>query len=347
MGVRTCLESFMDRVRVAFIGAWGHVDAVLAEIDQLPWVEVVGCAKARPDEDWEPFQRKYACAGRTKEWADYRDLLRDGKPQVAVVSTRLDLIAPLAMEAAEAGCDLICEKPLALSHRWLSELMRVVKERQSLCIAMLGYRSNPVIQAARDVVASGRIGKVVLCNARKSYKWGQRPAWFGERALYGGTIGWVGIHGLDFIHTVTAQEFTSVAAMQSNLVHTDRPACEDNCGLVLALSGGGHATLSIDYLRPAAAPTHGDDWLRVVGSEGVLEANISAGRCTVITRTSPPEDVPIRKEEGFYESFFRQIRDGNRTPPPDMHKAFYLTHVGICARDAADERRVVSIPCTG
>jgi predicted dehydrogenase len=337
----------MERVRVGFIGAWGHVDAVLGEIERLPWVEVVGCAKARPDEDWEPVRRKYGCVGKAKEWGDYRDLLRDGKPQVAVVSTRLDLIAPLAMEAAEAGCDLICEKPLALNHRWLGELMRVVKEREVLCVAMLGFRAHPVIRAAREVVAGGRIGKVVLCNARKSYKWGQRPAWFGERALYGGTIGWVGIHGLDFIHTVTGQEFTSVAAMQSNVVHTNRPACEDNCGVVLALSGGGHATLSVDYLRPDAAATHGDDWLRVVGSEGVLEANISAGRCTVVTRDSPAEEIPIGKEEGYYESFLRQVREGNRVPPADMQKAFYLTHVGLCARDAADERRVVAIPCTG
>jgi predicted dehydrogenase len=209
----------MERVRVAFIGAWGHVDAVLAELDHLPWVEVVGWAKARPDEEWEGLRQKYSSARTAKEWSDYRDLLRDGKPQVAVVSTRLDLIAPLAMEAAEEGCDLICEKPLALSHRWLSELMRVVKEREVLCTAMLGYRANPVIEAARQVVAGGRLGKVVLCNARKSYKWGQRPTWFGERALYGGTIGWVGIHGLDFIHTVTGEQFTSVAAMQSNVTH--------------------------------------------------------------------------------------------------------------------------------
>jgi hypothetical protein len=115
----------------------------------------------------------------------------------------------------------------------------------------------------------------------------------------------------------------------------------------MSLSGGGHATLSIDYLRPDAAPTHGDDWLRIVGSEGVLEANISAGRCTVITRTKPPEEIAIGNGGGFYESFLRQVRDGNRTPPADMAKAFYLTHVGLCARDAADEKRVVAIPCTG
>ena len=44
-----------------------------------------------------------------------------------------------------------------------------------------------------------------------------------------------------------------------------------------------------DYLRPDAAPTHGDDRLRVAGSKGVLE--IRDGRCILITQADGPHDI--------------------------------------------------------
>jgi predicted dehydrogenase len=242
---------------------------------------------------------------------------------------------------------LVCEKPLAITHEGLKDLRRVVDEKKVLCISMLGNRVNPVLEAAREIVASGRIGEVVLVNASKSYKWGERPVWFGARAKYGGTIGWIGIHGLDFIHTVTGQDFVSVAAMQSNLVKKERPECEDNCALVLGLSGGGHATLSVDFLRPSAAATHGDDRIRVVGSKGVLEGNMTRRTLVVTTSDRAEESVALGEEGDFYGEFFAAVREGRREVLPDMRKAFYLTHVSLCARDSADEGRVVGIEVYG
>jgi len=51
----------------------------------------------------------------------------------------------------------------------------------------------------------------------------------------------------------------------------NRLGCEDHAGLLLRLANGGTATCHLDFLRPEAAPTHGDDGLRIAGSEGVLE----------------------------------------------------------------------------
>ena len=41
--------------------------------------------------------------------------------------------------------------------------------------------------------------------------------------------------------------------------------------LMMTMQGGVCAQVSADYLRPANAPTHGDDRVRVVGTESVLE----------------------------------------------------------------------------
>ena len=329
----------MTQLRIGCVGAWGHLDSVLQELEGFPdsRVEVVALAKVLPEEDFGGFRVKAPL------FDDYRVMLREVRPDVVVVSTRLDLITPIAIEAAGTGCHLICEKPLALAHEGLSALAEAVRVNKVQCIAMLGARVNPVLAAAKRLVEEGVIGEVVLANARKSYKWGTRPEWFGRRAVYGGTIGWVGIHGLDFIHTVTGQDFTQVAAMQSNKVHPERPDCEDNAVLAMKLANGGHATLSMDYLRPQAAATHGNDYLRVVGSKGVLEADMSNGRLIVTTQDCSEREVATGAAGPFYAEFYEHLLAGRKEPVADKRKAFYLTHVALCARDSADEGKIVVI----
>ncbi|MCX7013309.1 MAG: Gfo/Idh/MocA family oxidoreductase, partial [Candidatus Sumerlaeota bacterium] len=188
------------------------------------------------------------------------------------------------------------------------------------------------------------VGEVVLVNARKSYQWGKRPDWFGRRETYGGTIGWVGIHALDMIHYTTGQRFVSVAAMQSNLTHLDRPACEDNCALILELANGAHATVSLDYCRPSTAPTHGDDWIRVVGERGALEANGSRETCGLIAEGQAPRDVPLAPTPSMYRAFLLSLLGQAEFAIQQPADPFLLTHACLCARDAADSRSIVRIP---
>ena len=247
------------------IGTWGHGGNVLSALNQAPdEIEVVGFAKVFPEDNPHGLKEICKISANAPVFENPDRLLKEIRPRIVVVSTRLDQIAPLAMAAAKAGCHLICEKPLALRHADLNALYAVVQKADVQCVAILGNGAHPVLQAARKAVNAGLVGDIILCNVRKSYKFGsERPAWFGQRDLYGGTIPWIGMHALDFIESATGLHFTAVAAMQGNLSHPKYPDCEDHCALILGLSNGGHATMSLDFLRPNGAPTHGDDWLRV------------------------------------------------------------------------------------
>ena len=242
----------MKQLRVVSIGGYGHSSMVFDEMLSIPGVQLVAFAPALKGEDLDMVTQHSIC-GDAKFFESYRKMLSDVRPDVAVVSTRLDKITEVAAHAANSGCHLICEKPLSITHEGLKELHQAVKESNVSLIGMLTARSHPAYAAARTVYSRGDIGDVVLINARKSYKWGVRPDWYCDRRLYGGTIAWVGIHALDFINFITGAEFRNVAAMQSNFAHKDFPGCEDNCVLILELSTGSHATVSIDYFRPAAA----------------------------------------------------------------------------------------------
>ena len=55
---------------------------------------------------------------------------------------------------------------------------------------------------------------------------------------------------------------------------------------MLTMRNGGVASVTLDYLRPAAAPTHGDERLRIAGTRGVIETALVEQKVTLITADS-------------------------------------------------------------
>jgi len=332
----------MNKLDVINIGAFGHSTEVLRQVADTKDVNLVALAPAYPHEDCKIFTDSPAYSKDTKIFDDYQQLLHEIKPDLAIISTRLDLIPTIAIQAANAGCHLILEKPLALDDQALCNLHNAVKQNNVNLMAMLSMRAMPHYISAKQVYDSGVIGEAVLINARKSYKWGTRPKWFNDETKYGDTIGWVGIHAFDFINFITALEFTKVAAMESNFCHTDRKACQDNCALALELSNGGHATVSIDYCRPSTAPTHGDDWIRVVGTKGILEASGVTNTCKVIEQAKPPYETKTPRPDTIYKNFFLSLLTKQR-PPIKTHIPFMLTDTCLKAKASAKTGKFVNI----
>lgn len=338
------MNSDQQTMRIATIGAWGHLGRVLGELDRTPDLRVAAMA-GMPDEDVERYRGKHLSTGQAEVFYDYRRMLDEFRPRVVVISTRPDRIAAAAIEAAQRGCHLICEKPLSIDHPSLGRLWDACQAGGVRCMAILDNYVHPVVAAASQAVHDGRLGTMAIVNTRKSYKWGNRPAWFGKRDIYGGTIPWVGIHALDFVYCVTGKTFESVAAMHSNVAHPNHAECEDNCAMTLKLSGGGHATASLDLLRPESADTHGDDWFRVVGSAGVLEGHITRDRCVLTAADGFAHDLTLPAKELCFVPFIRSLayaRDDSIDA--ETRRAFLLTQVSLCARDAADHGALLPIP---
>ena len=329
------------KLKVVSIGGFGHSVCVFDEMLGMKEAELYALAPAYKGEDIDTFTEHELCKGK-RIFDDYREMLNAVNPDVAIIGTRLDNIPEIAIEVANTGCHLICEKPLALDINKLEDVYDAVSKNSVKLVAMLSMRSEAHLIAARNVYASGDIGQAVMVNARKSYKWGVRPEWFGERKYYGGTIGWVGIHAMDMINFVTGLKFKKVAAMQENFAHSEYKACEDNCALALQLSNGGHATISLDYFRPENAKTWGDDWVRVVGTKGVIEASGTKGTCSVLVNDKDSYEVALPEKNRIFWEFMVSIINGGQAELKQA-ESFILTHASLCARQAADTQSFVEI----
>src|SRR5205814_3898481 len=125
---------------------------------EAPDVNIVAMAECH---EGRLNEAKSLIGGRVQGYRDFRKLLDDKSIDAVVVSTPDHWHALMAMLACAAGKDVYVEKPLTLfvrEGRWLAD---VAKRTGRVVQAGTQQRSGPHYQAARQLVQSGHIGKVL------------------------------------------------------------------------------------------------------------------------------------------------------------------------------------------
>lgn len=93
-------------------------------------------------------------------YKDFRELLARTDIDAVMISTPDHWHVPMAIEAAKAGKDICCEKPLTLSIAEGRVLSDTVKRYNRVFRTDSEFRSHECFQRACELVLNGRIGKV-------------------------------------------------------------------------------------------------------------------------------------------------------------------------------------------
>ena len=335
-------------MKLAIIGSYGHVGTVLKGLEQLPDVHLAAAAKWGPD-DPLGFMAGPAMAD-VAAYDDYAAMLDEVRPDVAAVFTPFHRLAAGSIAAAQRGCHVFSEKPLATTLEDLARLRETVEKAGVKVAACFTARGEPAFLTIRKAVLEGRIGEPIYAVAQKSYPFNVRDDFYKARETYGGTIPWIGIHALDFIAYCTGQDYRRVAAVASNRAHPSHPGMEDQGGLLAELSGGGAAVINFDYLRPwgEAPRPWGDDRLRIAGTEAVIETKDCASGVELTTGDAT-ELLPLEPARNVFAGFAAWLavkNTGCEQPVPPLvttAESFRLTEVALKARDAQDAGKFVEV----
>jgi predicted dehydrogenase len=116
--------------------------------------------------------------GDPRAYGTYRELLDDRNVEAVVIATPEHSHARLVIDALRSGRDVFCEKPLC--HTWREALAIVKANREARRIVQVGTqrRSSDIYPVAREIIRSGKIGKVTEVRAwwnRNSSA--DRPQW--------------------------------------------------------------------------------------------------------------------------------------------------------------------------
>jgi len=330
-------------LRLVIVGAAGHMNYVLDELGNYPQVSLCAYAPSFPGEDVSCYERQ-AIVRAPLRYGDWRAMLEAERPHIVVAVGRYDTNGPVALEAARRGCHVISEKPAAHTLEEVAALRQIVTDHNVVYASLLNMRYLPALYTAHQLVREGLIGEPYLISGQKSYRWGgKRPEWYADRSAYGSTMTWVGIHCFDYGRWIAGVDYTEVFGYHANLVHKERPGCQDVATVIAKLSNGGSAVYHLDFLRPAAARTHGDEPLRVAGSKGVLEICDQTERLHVITAEQEVPAWPLSKpERSLFGDVIAAIEGRGKLLVP-AEEAFSITEFAIKAAQAADTGQILSV----
>ena len=333
----------MDTVNLALIGTrGGHYKHVLRELEQIPEARIVALAEGGDTvESVIEWCRQHG--HQPSLHRDHREMLNHVKPHAAIVCGPFERHAEMCIDAIDRHIHVLTEKPAALTFEQLDRLRESCAQRPKIHLAgMMFSRYTPGFYTARRLVRDGAIGDVRIINARKSYRLGRREAFYHQRETYGGTIPWIGSHAFDWIMWFAGGSFERVFASHSARHNDANGTMERSAICHFELSDERLASASIDYFRPQRAPTHGDDWARIVGSEGVLE--VRPDSLTLINRDHDGRTpVEITSDRTLTRDFVDHIL-GQGKAIIDTPQTLDLTDICLRARQSADEKRVVAFP---
>ncbi len=98
--------------------------------------------------------------------ADFDTLLTEQKPDTIVVTTPDFMHSDYIVRAFEAGCDVICEKPMTIDLERLKQIVDAQHRTGRKVTVTFNYRYSPARSQVREVIASGTIGEITAVDFR-------------------------------------------------------------------------------------------------------------------------------------------------------------------------------------
>jgi predicted dehydrogenase len=321
-------------LRIGVIGGWGHHSLFPAAKPELG-ARIVAMASDGNDD----AVRKYVERGLIPDspyFESYEKMFDEAKPDAISLGARPSMNGPVIIAALERGIHVVADKPVANTDEELRRIRELLAAGPSrLLLTEFMMRLEPAFFAMRDVVRNGGIGEVILIQAQKSYHFGTRPEWYGDRKYFPGTLAYIGSHLIDLAWWITGVNYASVSGTAGNLSKPEYGRFEDHAAALFKLANRGTAVMHMDYLRPRGAGSHGDDRMRIAGSTGVVE--VRENRCTLMAGEQPPKVVaegPYDRPAGALE-LLKTLR-GEGRGIYSTADSLYIAELLLRAREAAD-----------
>ncbi|MBV7508367.1 Gfo/Idh/MocA family oxidoreductase [Bacillus sp. sid0103] len=239
----------MEKLRVGIIGCGSiaqhrHIPEYQANRN----VEIVAVCDI-DEERVKEIAEKYELAAYTS----FDELISSGTVDAVSVCTPNYLHAPISIAALNANLHVLCEKPMATSKQEAEAMIAAAKESGKKLMIAHNQRFVPSHQRARQLIASGEIGKIY--SFRTAFGHGGPEGWsvdgkdswfFQKEKAFVGAMGDLGVHKTDLLRYVLGEEIVEVGAFveTSSKEFAD---VDDNAVCVLKTESGMIGTLAASW----------------------------------------------------------------------------------------------------
>jgi predicted dehydrogenase len=289
----------MRSIRVAIFGNGFARAVILPCLRHVPEMRVVGIASPN-------IERARATAaefGIEEVAADHRAILERCRPDLVFVVTPPHRHREQAVDALEAGCHVVCEKPTALDAVESASMLAAARAHPEQ-IALIDHelRFSPARIALREIVEAGRLGTIHHASYTLFSPGRRDPStpwsWWSDSASGGGALGAIGSHAVDSLRSLLGEVAEARGVLKTFVSERPDPATgrprpvtsDDFAAAWLRFDSGTFATLTISLVEGERAHR-----MTLAGSHGHARVE-EQGTLVLQTGREPQTEAPCEDD---------------------------------------------------
>ncbi|MEO8204809.1 MAG: Gfo/Idh/MocA family oxidoreductase [Chthoniobacterales bacterium] len=287
----------------------------------------------------EAFQKTYP---GVKAARSLDEVLDDPEIRLVTAAAVPSERGPLGVRVMQAGKDYFTDKTPFTSLEQLEAARKVTAETGRKY--MVYYSERLHVEGAvfaGELIEQGAIGRVIQVMGMGPHRLSAetRPAWFFEKAKYGGILTDIGSHQIEqFLYYTGSKDAKILSARVANFANPEYPELEDFGEASLMGDNGASNYFRIDWFTPAGLRIWGDGRAFILGTKGYIEIrkyiNITAdnsGDHVYLVNDEGEKHFDVGGKTGF-PFFGKLIRDSLERTETAMTQEHAFKAAELCLR---------------
>ena len=185
--------------------------------------------------DIDPNRLKLAKEKGLKPYENLKDFLADDSFDLVLVATPNNFHKPMVIAALEAGKNVICEKPVAMSVEDFDEMWYASKKNGKLFTVHQNRRWDRDFRIVKKAIETGLLGKPYTIESRVMGQNGVMHGWRAYKVAGGGMVFDWGVHLIDQLLWMIKEPVSEVYA---NLHSVKTPEVDDYFKAIIRFDSG-------------------------------------------------------------------------------------------------------------
>lgn len=213
--------------------------------------------------DVKPERREYAASLGLHVYGSLEEVLADDSIEIVLIATPNDVHHPIALQALASGKHVICEKPVTLNAKLLTEMLETADKAGKLLTVHQNRRWDRGYRIVHQVLGEGVLGEVYRIESRVHGAHGIPGDWRQDPKQGGGMVYDWGIHLLD--QAVMLFPEAKIQSVYATLNHVTNEQTDDGFFIDLLFDNGVHYIVEVGTSHFITLPR----WM-VMGRDGTM-----------------------------------------------------------------------------
>lgn len=303
--------------------------------------------------------------------ADMKELLADEAIEAVVVCVPNRWHKEIAIEAMQAGKDVLLEKPMGLNKSECEEINAVATETGRVLQVGMVYRKSAAGQAAKEIIESGALGTIYHAKAHLFRRRGVPGlgGWFTTKELSGGgPLIDLGVHIIDISswlmgfpdpQRVSGKVYSYFGKRMEDYVYEDMWAgpprlegvcdVEDSAHAMVHFAGGISLDLQVSWAINMPTPNmESAETIGIFGDQGGLSFRLFGEHVDIATESygrNIDERILLTKTDQFVEqakAFAHSVKT-RETPPATGQQGYYVQSIIDAIYESSASNQEVSL----